>query len=67
MEPMRFALFDEIVEDFYEFFNKVVDYSKSNKEQTRFLSSSPRISLTPIYKLLAGSILIGIFLMYYSS
>jgi hypothetical protein len=67
MQPIRFALFDEIVDEFYEFFTKVVDYSKSCKEPTRFLSSTPRISLTPIYKLLAGTILIGIALMYYSS
>jgi len=63
----QFGNYDSVVNEFYEYFNKVVDYSKSSKVPTRFVSSTQPISFKPIYKLLLGAILIGIILMYYSA
>lgn len=66
-EPILFPSFDMVVTEFYGFLSSIVDYCKSKKVPIRLLNRTGRISLRPIYKLIAAAILIGIFLMYATS
>jgi len=67
-DPFAFEPFDFVVDDFYEFMEKTVEYSKSSKIPIRFMSSgSSAIDFTPIYKMIAGFAIIGLVMLYYSS